>query len=347
MEPPVALGSQIGPYRILGELGGGGMGLVYRAVHAQLDRPTAIKVLRPELAHSVWALDRFLNEARAASAIRHAGVVEVYDYGIMPSGRPFIAMELLEGISLGRRFAHGRLSAVDAARLARQISHALAAVHALGIVHRDLKPDNVFLVRDPRASHDRVKLLDFGIARRDGQVPHHTELVLGTPAYMAPEQCGGSDDCDHRADLYGLGCILYEMLSGQPPYGLGPAAMLPAAHLVAPIPDLAARGDVPLELARLTTRLLAKRPDERPHSALEVIALLDRGLAGTTPRAPEDETAGPLDVRDASDELHLARGTARRTCMDSAPTEPMPRPIESGGRARRSSDAEAQLAHGS
>ncbi|HSS00190.1 MAG TPA: serine/threonine-protein kinase, partial [Kofleriaceae bacterium] len=240
----MALGSQVGPYRILGELGGGGMGLVYRAVHTQLDRPTAIKVLRPELAHSVWALDRFLNEARAASALRHPGVIEIYDYGVMPSGRPFIAMELLDGMTLGRCLAGDRLPPADAARLARQIASALAAAHEVGIVHRDLKPDNLFLVRDPRTgAHDRAKLLDFGIARRDGQAQPHADIVLGTPAYMAPEQCRDDGDCDHRADLYALGCVLFEMLSGQPPFGHGPAEMLSAAHLVAPIPDLAARGD--------------------------------------------------------------------------------------------------------
>ncbi|MGH9885214.1 MAG: serine/threonine-protein kinase, partial [bacterium] len=213
----MTLGSQVGPYRILGALGGGGMGLVYRAVHAQLDRPTAIKVLRPELAHSVWALDRFLNEARAASALRHPGVIEIYDYGVMPSGRPFIAMELLEGMTLGRCLGRDRLPAADAARLARQIAGALAAAHDGGIVHRDLKPDNVFLVRDPRTgAHGRAKLLDFGIARRDGQAQQHADIVLGTPAYMAPEQCRDDGDCDHRADLYALGCVLFEMLSGQP-----------------------------------------------------------------------------------------------------------------------------------
>src|SRR5262245_14719017 len=128
MMPGFAIGSQVGPYRITGALGGGGMGVVYRAVHSQLDRPTAIKVLRPDLGRNVWALDRFLAEARAAAGVRHPGIVEIYDYGLMASGRPFIAMELLEGVTLGRRLAaRGRLAPVATARIARQIAEALAA----------------------------------------------------------------------------------------------------------------------------------------------------------------------------------------------------------------------------
>jgi serine/threonine-protein kinase len=367
MMPGFAIGSQVGPYRIIGELGGGGMGVVYRAVHSQLDRPTAIKVLRPELGRTVWALDRFLTEARAAAEVRHPSVVEIYDYGIMASGRPFIAMELLEGGTLGRRLAeHGRLVPVEGARIARQLAAALAATHARGVVHRDLKPDNVFLVGDGEGrAYDRVKLFDFGIARREGCVAPRglvTDMILGTPMYMSPEQCRGQDECDHRADLYSLGCIMFEMLAGQPPYGRGPAEMLFAAHVVAPIPDLAARGEVPRELARLVTRLLAKRPDARPRCALEVVAALDRWLASCAPTrharrssvrvalgaaselgswfaalglwhrswraAPASDDRGDDGAEwggeiEDSEEPRLARGTARGARMNHAPTEPL------------------------
>jgi eukaryotic-like serine/threonine-protein kinase len=363
MVPRVAIGAQVGAYRLVGELGGGGMGVVYRAVHTQLDRPTAIKVLRPELGQNVWALDRFLTEARAAAGVRHPGIVEIYDYGIMASGQPFIAMELLEGVTLGQRLAaHGRLVPAEATRVARQIAEALAAAHDRGVVHRDLKPDNVFLVRDRAGAVDRVKLLDFGIAKRDGHAAPSgpaADLILGTPVYMSPEQCRGQDEGDHRADLYSLGCILCEMLSGEPPYGRSPTEVLLVAHQVAPIPDLAARGDVPRELARLVSRLLAKCPEVRPRDALEVVAVLDRWLAGCAP-APRarrssvrvalgaaSEVAGwfaalgmwhrawrssPVSVDDdradersgleGGKEPRIAAGTGRSARVNNAPTEP-------------------------
>lgn len=301
---PLAVASQIGPYRILGELGRGGMGVVYRAQHTQLDRPTAIKVLRPELSRSLWMLDRFLTEARAAASVRHPGIVEVYDYGIMPSGRPFIAMELLDGVTLGRRLAvRGRLLPSEAAQLAHQIAGALVAAHARGVVHRDLKPDNVFLVCDPRSGAlDRVKLLDFGIARRGpgAQRPDApAELVLGTPAYMSPEQYRDGDDCDHRTDLYSLGCILFEMLSGWPPYGRGSTAALLARHAEAPIPVLPA--GIPRQLADLVIRLLAKHPDDRPRRAQDVIAALDHCLAaGDSDRAARQRSIRTARGRRAS-----------------------------------------------
>jgi serine/threonine protein kinase len=362
--PGFAIGSQVGPYRIIGELGGGGMGVVYRAVHSQLDRPTAIKVLRPELGRNVWALDRFLTEARAAAGVRHPGIVEIYDYGIMASGRPFIAMELLEGVTLGRRVAaQGRLVPVEAARIARQIAGALAAAHARGVMHRDLKPDNVFLVRDRAGGpFDRVKLLDFGIAKRDGHAApiSPADVILGTPVYMSPEQCRGQDEGDHRADLYSLGCIVFEMLSGRPPYGRGPTDALFAAHRTAPIPDLAARGDAPGELARLVKWLLAKRPEARPRNALEVVAVLDRWLADcaptrrvrrgsirvalgaaselgswfaalgiwhrgwrSSPATVDDDGADERGEAWDGGEPRLADGTARSARMNNAPTEPL------------------------
>jgi len=279
----LAIGEQVGAYRIVGELGGGGMGMVYRAVHLLLNRPAAIKVLRPELGTYSVAVDRFLNEARATVAIRHPGIVEVYDYGHTERGCAYIAMELLEGMTLGERIAErGVLPVGDALAFARAIAAPLAAAHERGVVHRDLKPDNVFLTRDRDGGRiDSVKLLDFGIAKLESAGNRTSMgLILGTPAYMSPEQCRGATECDHRTDLYALGCILFEMLSGQPPYGRGSASGdLLAAHLSAPVPDITRLVDVPAEVARLVTRLLAKAPDDRPGSAGEVVYELDRHLA--------------------------------------------------------------------
>ena len=280
----VAIGERVGQYEITGELGSGGMGVVYRAKHVMLHRPAAIKVLRPELGAHTSALDRFLNEARAATAIRHPGIVEIYDYGNTAAGWAYIAMELLTGATLAARIGErGPLPIVDALILTRRIAGPLAVAHDAGIIHRDLKPENVFLIRDHEGGAvDQVKLLDFGIARLESAATRTTTgLILGTPAYMSPEQCRGITDCDHRADLYSLGCVVYEMLVGEPPFGArGSMTELIAAHIGTPAPELP-RAVAP-ELRRLVARLLAKSPAERPANALEVIAELDRYLATTS-----------------------------------------------------------------
>ncbi|HMG55246.1 MAG TPA: serine/threonine-protein kinase [Kofleriaceae bacterium] len=280
-------GSCVGPYRIVERIGEGGMGVVYRAAHTALRRPAAIKVLRPELGGCAPAVDRFRAEACATAAIRDPGVVHVYDYGVTDAGQAFIAMELLDGQTLGARLAErGRLGAVDAMQLARRIAAPLAAAHDGGVVHRDLKPDNVFLVRERRGgAGETVKLLDFGVARLDGDADFTAGTIVGTPAYMSPEQCRGMADCDPRSDLYALGCLLFELVTGAPPYGRGRPAELLAAHLRAPVPDVGAEL-APPAVRRLIARLLAKLPEDRPASARDVIADIDRWLAGQGVAAP-------------------------------------------------------------
>ena len=212
------IGQTLGAYTIERELGRGGMGAVYLAVHAMLGRKAAVKLLRPELSRDPSTVQRFFTEARAASAIKHPSIVEIYDFGVAPDGAAYIVMELLDGESLATRLARlGRLPVATALVFARQIATALAAAHRAGIVHRDLKPDNAFLVADPEvAGGERVKLLDFGIAKLtgDGGVAHTTTgAIMGTPHYMSPEQCEGSRAVDHRADLYSLGCMLFQMIT--------------------------------------------------------------------------------------------------------------------------------------
>jgi serine/threonine protein kinase len=282
------IGECVGPYRILGELGGGGMGVVYQAVHVLLHRPAAIKVLRPELGHIAMASDRFLTEARATTAIRHPGIVEVYDYGHTRDGQAFIAMELLAGETLAERLRRqGPLTTVEAMTIARRIAAPLTAAHERGVVHRDLKPENVFLIKDHEGgSIDQVKLLDFGIAKLESTATAQRTalgLVLGTPAYMAPEQCIGAE-CDHRADLYALGCILFEMLAGRTPYSAAHTSDLLSAHMRQPIPNIARLVTVPADVTRLVTTLLAKSPQDRPPTAADVVTEIDRWLHSHTPR---------------------------------------------------------------
>jgi serine/threonine-protein kinase len=275
------LGETVGQYRIVRLIGSGGMGAVYAAEHALLGRPAAVKVLLPEYSQKQAVVSRFFNEARAATAIRHVGIVDVLDFGWHSDGSAYIVMELLEGETLRDRMAAQRLPWRQALALARQIATALKAAHDKGIVHRDLKPDNVFLVPDSEVpGGERIKLLDFGIAKLAGDThpgDHKTRTgsVMGTPTYMAPEQCRGVS-VDQRADLYSLGCILFELAAGRPPFvGEGSGDVL-AAHIhVAPPLVRSLAPDCPAKVEDLIQRLLAKPPPHRLQSANEVIDIIN------------------------------------------------------------------------
>jgi serine/threonine-protein kinase len=293
----------IGQYRVTGLIGRGGMGAVYAAEHSLLGRPAAIKVLLPDLSQKQDVVTRFFNEARAATAIRHPGIIEVYDFGWTPDGAAFIVMERLEGETLARR-ARQRLRWSAVLAIARQIAGALAAAHAKGIVHRDLKPDNVFLVPDPEVpGGERIKLLDFGIAKlavdtTSSSNVTKTGAVMGTPTYMAPEQCRGVT-VDHRADLYSLGCVIYELCCGLPPFvGEGSGDVL-AAHIHLPVPPMTARGaEVPPAVEELVLHLLAKAPADRVQSAEELIRAIDavtadRATVTTGPRRAPSVMTSP------------------------------------------------------
>jgi eukaryotic-like serine/threonine-protein kinase len=270
-----------GPYRVTGLIGRGGMGVVYAAQHTLLGRPAAIKVLLPELSQKQDAVQRFFNEARAATAIRHPSIVEIHDFGWNAEGAAFIVMEYLEGETLAQRSERARLRWQVALGIVRQIAGALAAAHAKGIVHRDLKPENIFLVPDPEVpGGERIKLLDFGIAKLAGDASTtpqvtRTGAVMGTPTYMAPEQCRGVV-VDHRADLYALGCVLFHLCTGRPPFlGEGTGDVL-AAHIHVPAPTLASLNvKVPSAVELVVKRLLAKSPEQRVQSADELIRAID------------------------------------------------------------------------
>jgi serine/threonine protein kinase len=276
------IGETLGSYRITRAIGEGGMGSVYLAEHTLIGRQAAIKVLRPELCHRAELVNRFFNEARAAGAVQHPCIVEIFDFGYRPDGSAFIVMELLSGEALGIRLRRVHsLPEAQAASLARQMCSGLAAAHAKGIVHRDIKPDNVFLVPDAFAvSGERVKILDFGIAKLaveqlESSMRTRTGTVLGTPAYMAPEQCRGTGEVDHRADLYSLGCILYAMVCGRPPFVSDGMGELMAKHIYEPVPPPSSLAPVSPALEHVILRSLAKDPNARHASADELAAALE------------------------------------------------------------------------
>ncbi len=289
------IGEVIGSYRLVAELGKGGMGMVYRAEHVQLGRPAALKMLQPRLSSDGGIVQRFFNEAKAASAIDHPGIVEIYDFGTHTDGRAYIVMALLRGESLEDRLKRGQLAPLDGATLLAQVAGALAAAHARGIVHRDLKPDNIYLVPNEMIPGGiQVKLLDFGIAKlADEQAAGfktQTGALMGTPAYMSPEQCMGRSDLDHRTDLYSLGCILYHVMCGRPPFtsDQGTGVMI-AAHLRDPVPDPRTfNPSLPPALIAVVMRLLEKEPQARFQTAAEVrSALVAAGANAPPTKAPE------------------------------------------------------------
>lgn len=302
------LGRSVGNYGVVSKIGEGGMGIVYLARHATLDRRVAIKVLRPALSSNQDIVSRFFDEAKAATAVQNPGIIEVYDCGFLEDRTAYIIMEYLDGESLASRLRRGRGTIYWTLLVIRGIARALQAAHDKGIIHRDLKPDNVFLVPGLEASSDeRIKLLDFGIAKLtfagDDAGRTTTGVVMGTPAYMAPEQCRGDRSVDHRADLYSLGCVAYEMLCGQPPFVADGSADVIAHHLCFdPVSLRSYVSEIPDQVQEIVLRLLKKEPRGRYGSAAELIRALD-AVAKIVPN----------DLITASSTLTLTHNDSQRT----------------------------------
>lgn len=271
-----------GNYRVVSLLGRGGTGVVYAAEHVHTRKRVAIKVLLPELSRSREIVARFFHEARSTANIQDSGIAEVFDSGYDAQGNAYFAMELLQGESLGARLARGqrRQPLEFLVTVGQQIARIVGAAHAAQVIHRDLKPDNIFLVSDhtaPQGFH--VKVLDFGMAKLSLEGGPITEkgALLGTPLYMSPEQCRGLGDIDARTDIYSLGCMLYELAVGHPPFVRGGVGVIIGSHIYEPVPrprDIAP--DVPPALEALLLRTLAKDPDERPQTMRELAFELAR-----------------------------------------------------------------------
>ncbi|MGH7226156.1 MAG: serine/threonine-protein kinase, partial [Gemmataceae bacterium] len=260
---------RLGGYRVLKILGAGGMGMVYHAEDVHLQRPIALKVMKPEVAKNPMARERFVREARAAAKLKSDHVVNIYQVG-EERQVVFLAMEFLEGMSLDDWLKKGRKpSLAQAARMGRQIALGLADAHGCGLIHRDIKPGNIWL--DSR-HQGRAKLLDFGLARGDHEEHQLTQsgAIVGTPAYMAPEQARGAN-VDYRADLFSLGVVLYRLTTGRLPFrGDNTMALLAALALDTPTPPRQLNADIPPRMAALIERLLAKDREQRPKTAKTV-----------------------------------------------------------------------------
>jgi serine/threonine protein kinase/Leucine-rich repeat (LRR) protein len=345
--PPAAAGEvgSLGPYRIVKELGKGGMGAVYAAVDTRLERRLALKVMLTQFAANTSAKERFLREAKAAAKVSHDNVVVVYEADER-NGISYIAMQFLEGYPLDQYLRKKGVPTVpQVLRIAAETAAGLAAAHKIGLIHRDIKPANLWL----EAPHGRVKVLDFGLAKPVDTESELTRsgMVVGTPAYMSPEQARG-EKVDHRTDLFSLGSVLYRLCTGKLPF-TGPTTMavLMSLGMDEPASVRELNPDVPESLAALIHQLLSKRADARPQSAAEVVTRL-HVIADqlTAPRAHSAEQSTslpqvvyvPIQVTAVPEANPFADLDATNTELDSAdpsgdpPPAPAPVRAKSGGR---------------
>ncbi|HNF98156.1 MAG TPA: serine/threonine-protein kinase, partial [Pseudomonadota bacterium] len=290
-------------YKIIKKLGAGGMGAVYLAEHVMIERRVAIKILSQDFASKPDLVQRFIQEARAAARIGHENIVEVHDFGETASGSVFFTMEFLEGHDLAHAIQEaGSLPIPRIRHIMGQLCRALAAAHAKGIVHRDLKPENIYLV-DKEGKSDFVKILDFGIAKMTtmeagnakpgggagtGNRLTQSGMIFGTAEYMSPEQARGETP-DHRVDIYALGCILYEMLTGKVPFHAETYMGTLTKHMFeAPEPPSRRNRNIPTDIEAICLRAMDKDRARRFQSMTEFAQAIDGELAVTPPPPAQD-----------------------------------------------------------
>lgn len=283
-------------YLLESKLGTGGMCEVYRARHVVIGKEVAVKILRPELAADPMIAERFEQEARAASRIRHPNAIDVNDFGVADGTTPYIVMELVDGKTVGQLLREsGQFSVERAVNILRQVCSALESAHMAGVIHRDIKPDNIMIAE--YEGGDWVEVCDFGVAKIQEDVNRRAALtganfILGTPRYMSPEQCE-ERPVDARSDIYSLGVVLYEMLTGEAPFEGNSTRLLVAHTFETPPLIRSKRPDLPADLEAVVMRALDKDPARRPQSAAEFFQAVERAVAGH-PVKVETGSSGPF-----------------------------------------------------
>ncbi len=273
-----------GRYRVLHKIAEGGMGVVYKAEHVLSKKRLALKLLYPHLCHGPQAIERFRREVSAAAEIDHPGIVQVFDAGVDADGSFYMAMELLEGESLADRMRRDWPTTHQAIDVVRQILGPLARAHERGFVHRDLKPENIFMAKDAATGIVSAKLLDFGLAREvQRKGPTLTGITFGTPEYMSPEQCMSAKKAGTPADVWAMGVLMYELVTGYHPFdGETPNAIMVAAIKDPYIPVRERAPHVPAPLVKIIESCLQKEPDKRPQTAGDIANAIERALADVT-----------------------------------------------------------------
>ena len=321
--PDPMLGRTIaGRYLIVEKIGAGGMGVVYRARDESAKHDIAIKFLLPDLAIDVTNRSRFLREAKAANRIDHENIIDVADFGETEDGQVYLVMEFLQGVALAEEVGKGALGVVRSVDIAMQCASALARAHELDVVHRDIKPENIYLVAtaDPLARRDFVKILDFGLAQMKGELRLTASgAVFGTPEYMAPEQARGAP-LTGLADLYALGCVVFEMITGTPPFS-GTTPDLILKHMRTQAPRASSRAPhVPPDLDALVARLLEKDPQKRHRDGYHLLEDLRR-IADQLPMAKP--STAPVSHGSISRDRAKQQGREEKVSLPAHSTGPI------------------------
>src|SRR5512145_3236936 len=265
---PFAVGENVGPYRIVEQLGQGGMATVYKAYHASLDRYVALKALHPAFMEDKTFLARFQREARVVAKLEHPNIVPVYDYSEHEQ-RPYLVMKYIEGDTLKARLNQGPLTSEEINQIVDSVGSALAYAHKQGVLHRDIKPSNVLVSTD-----GQMYLADFGLARiaQSGESTLSSDMIMGTPQYISPEQAMGKKDLDARTDLYSFGVMLYEMVVGQVPFNADTPFSVIHDHIYTPLPlPHKVNPNVPESVERVLLKALAKERDARYETVAQMV----------------------------------------------------------------------------
>ncbi|MDP1824613.1 MAG: protein kinase [Archangium sp.] len=313
-------------YKIIKRIATGGMGEVYRAVHVELGKALALKVMLPELSRDADFVGRFKREAIASSRIGQQNIIDISDFGRTADGRFYFVMEFVDGKTLIKHRKEGPFSFQRVVHVGLQIARALAAAHTVGIVHRDLKPENIMLVQRP-GQPDFVKVLDFGIAKvisSNGTGAAFTAIgsVVGTPQYMAPEQAGGLA-VDARSDIYSMGLILHELVRGKPTFVGDSAVELMSMQLATPPPALTSpHGQVPRALEQIIAQMLQKAPEDRPASMEAVVTALEAVASYPTPTARTAPLPAPASLRMTREEQPLKEPVVASVTRVITPSDP-------------------------